>query len=212
MMQKQTRKTSLCSPMASCLPTTTKANNTSVPPKKPPPQTNNNIRSSMSIVEPHQLEKELSQKELSELFVEMSFFARLGFVQPPCCLQCTYRESMKEAIPNMHCGRWVVWRRNAKLMIHPNQLLDNGNLVVVKCTVARQLLAGKLIEGGYKWDQELQQLMIQPRFPSTTATTTNLKKSNNMSTSLLEASKLKNSKSKSTSLLEASKWGGFEIH
>ena len=196
MMQKQTRKTSLCSPMASCLPTATKAN-TSVPQKKPAPQTNNNIRLSMSIVEPHQLEKDLSQKELSELFVEMSFFARLGFVQPPCCLQCTYRESMKEAIPNMHCGRWVVWRRDAKLMIHPNQLLDNGNLVVVKCTVARQLLAGKLVEGGYKWDQELQQLMIQPRFPPTNNNNNN---NNNM----------KNSKS--TSLLKASKWGGFEIH
>jgi hypothetical protein len=212
--QKQARK-SVCSPMAmaSCLPTTTTTRaaaanstntnaNASVPQKKPPAQTNDNIRSSMSIVEPHQLEKDLSSKELSELFVEMSFFARLGFVQPPCCLQCTYRESRKEAIPNTHCGRWVVWRRNAKLMIHPNQLLHNGNLVVVKCTVARQLLAGKSIEGGYKWDQELEQLMIPPLVPTatTTATTTRFKNSN------------KNNNKSSTSLLEASKWGGFEIH
>jgi hypothetical protein len=183
----------------------------------------------MSIVEPHQLETDLSPTQLSELFVEMSFFARLGFVQPPCCLQCTYRESInrnKEAaamIPNnTHCGRWVVWRRNAKRMLHPHDL-DNGNLVVVRCRVARQLLAGKVVPGGYKWDKELQQL-IEPRVNPTTTTNNNNNTTNNTkltttnnnnklkksSTSLLEASNNKLKKS-STSLLEASKWSGFDI-
>jgi hypothetical protein len=204
MMQKQTRRTSLCSPLSmvsSCLPTTTEPE----PASASVAVATNEF--SMAIVEPHQLEKELSQTELSKLFVEMSFFARLGFVQPPCCLQCTYRESMKQDNPNMHCGRWVVWRRNAKLELHPSQL--DGNLVVVKCTVARQLLEGKSVQGGYKWDKELEQLILMEPpavarvVPTTTAmtttTTTKLKNFNN------------NNNKPRTSLLEASKWGGFEI-
>jgi hypothetical protein len=116
---------------------------------------------------------------------------------------------MKQDNPNMHCGRWVVWRRNAKLELHPSQL--DGNLVVVKCTVARQLLEGKSVQGGYKWDKELEQLILMEPpavarvVPTTTAmtttTTTKLKNFNNNN----------NNNKPRTSLLEASKWGGFEI-
>jgi hypothetical protein len=67
-------------------------------------------------------------KLVQQLFVEMCFFARLGFVQPPCCLQCTYKESILEkhlrsqhninpdgilVQPNRNCQRWVAWRKDA---------------------------------------------------------------------------------------------------
>ena len=35
----------------------------------------------------------LSQNiDVKELFVEMTFYSRLGYIQPPCCLHCTYTE------------------------------------------------------------------------------------------------------------------------
>jgi hypothetical protein len=65
-------------------------------------------------------------KNIQNLFVEMCFFARLGFVQPPSCLQCTYKESLSENLrkatssavfsnscPILNCQRWVVWRKDA---------------------------------------------------------------------------------------------------
>jgi hypothetical protein len=33
-----------------------------------------------------------STPNLKELFVEMCFYARLGYIQPPCCLHCTYTD------------------------------------------------------------------------------------------------------------------------
>ena len=112
-----------------------------------------------AIVEPSDMQNGLSQTQLSELFVEMCFFARLGFIQPPCCLRCTYRESMKEGVPNLHCTRWVVWRKNANKLLHPNEL--EGNILVVQCYAARQLLAGKLVEN-WRWDKTSRQL-VRPR-------------------------------------------------
>ena len=37
--------------------------------------------------------------DLSELFVTMCFFARLGFDQPPCCLHCAYHNATKNNSP-----------------------------------------------------------------------------------------------------------------
>lgn len=118
-----------------------------------------NERLDQSIVLPKFLSKELNEDQISELFVETCFFARLGFVQPPCCMQCTYRESMKEAIPNTKCTRWVIWRRDANHVLHPHHLCDNA--IAVRCHTARKLLAGKTV-GSYRWDKYSKKL-IQPR-------------------------------------------------
>lgn len=102
-----------------------------------------------SIAAPKELSRDLTEEQISELFVETCFFARLGFVQPPCCLQCTYRESMKEEVPNKHCGRWVIWRRDANVVLHPSEL-DN-NAIAVRCHASRELLANKTVDN-LKWD------------------------------------------------------------
>ena len=110
----------------------------------------NNGRINASIVHPQELSKELCGNEIADLFVATCFFGRLGLVQPPCCLECTYSESMKEANRNRKCGRWVVWRKNAKQVLHPNGLASNA--VAVRCCAARKLLEGQVVEN-YKWDK-----------------------------------------------------------
>eukprot|EP00529_Nitzschia_sp_RCC80_P021122 CAMPEP_0113462392 /NCGR_PEP_ID=MMETSP0014_2-20120614/12064_1 /TAXON_ID=2857 /ORGANISM="Nitzschia sp." /LENGTH=403 /DNA_ID=CAMNT_0000354245 /DNA_START=118 /DNA_END=1326 /DNA_ORIENTATION=+ /assembly_acc=CAM_ASM_000159 len=101
-----------------------------------------------TIVRPKELERIMNEHLVSELFVDTSFFARLGYVQPPCCMKCTYRESMMGTAPDLKCERWVVWRRNAKQTLHPKSFRDNS--VIVKCRSARQLISGKFVEG-FKW-------------------------------------------------------------
>jgi hypothetical protein len=118
-----------------------------------------NKRASPPIADPSDLSNDLSEHQISELFVETCFFARLGFVQPPCCLQCTYRESMKEAVPNTKCGRWLIWRRDAKHVLHPNHLCDNA--IAVQCHAARRLLAGKTVDN-HRWDN-VNKIMVEPR-------------------------------------------------
>lgn len=108
----------------------------------------NNLRNK-SIIDPKSLRNKFSQDQIANLFVETCFFARLGFVQPPCCLHCTYKESLKEVTPNPECQRWVIWRRDAKTILHPNYVSDNA--VAVQCHAARKLLAGKLVDY-HKWD------------------------------------------------------------
>jgi hypothetical protein len=119
----------------------------------------NNKTRSPPIADPSRLSNDLSEDQISELFVETCFFARLGFVQPPCCLQCTYRESMKEAMPNTKCGRWVIWRRDAKHVLHPHHLCDNA--IAVQCHAARQLLAGKTVHN-HRWDN-VNKMLLAPR-------------------------------------------------
>ena len=48
-----------------------------------------------TIVPPSDLQNVLSEHAVADLFVETCFFARLGFVQPPCCMSCTYKEALK---------------------------------------------------------------------------------------------------------------------
>jgi len=81
-----------------------------------------------------------SDTALQELFVEMCFFARLGLVQPPCCLPCAYAEAREpHAQNNDCCNNWVIWRRDANLPLHPETLGDN--LVFVRCHAVRRLLS-----------------------------------------------------------------------
>ena len=117
---------------------------------------------SATILEPSQLSSTLSDDAISALFVETCFFSRLGFVQPPCCLQCTYRESMmnNENKPNLKCKRWVIWRRNANNPLHPSTL--HNNTMAVQCQTARKLTAGQPVES-YKWDRH-SKLLLEPSY------------------------------------------------
>lgn len=114
------------------------------------------------ILEPAELwngPNRLTEKQTQELFVEMCFFARMGFVQPPSCLQCSYKHSKKENSahkPSKKCTRWVIWRKDAHTLLHP-KLLDN-NLVVVPCHIAQDLLAGKEVDGQV-WNAGRKQLI-----------------------------------------------------
>ena len=93
-------------------------------------------------------------QSLKELFVEMCFFARLGYIQPPCCLKCAYLQNSHSA-----CTRWVVWRRNANEILHPDTLPDN--VVVLPCGSAQQLWQSPHHRtcDGYYWDSRQKQLM-----------------------------------------------------
>lgn len=110
-----------------------------------------------AIVSPRMLSNILSESQVADLFVETCFFARLGFVQPPCCMQCTYREAMEGAAPNTRCGRWVVWRKDATKVLHPKSLL--ANTMSIKCHTARRLLGGERVEG-YQWESK-QKLLVR---------------------------------------------------
>ena len=98
---------------------------------------------------------QIGDEQMQELFVEMCFFARLGYVQPPCCLRCTYREALKDGNAQSNCPRWVIWRKDTNQLLHPNQL--EGNLLMVQCRAAGRLLAGKTIDG-YTWSAERQEI------------------------------------------------------
>eukprot|EP00934_Nitzschia_sp_Nitz4_P001373 Nitzschia sp. Nitz4//scaffold44_size153857//3914//4762//NITZ4_002694-RA/size153857-processed-gene-0.113-mRNA-1//1//CDS//3329552076//1373//frame0 len=107
--------------------------------------TNSTLPSGTAIKEVSSMVKQLSPKEIKALFVETCFFARLGLVQPPCCLKCSYQKNG----PGYACSRWVVWRRNAKHVLHPQSLKEN--VILVQCSAAAPLLEGKVVES-YQWN------------------------------------------------------------
>ena len=112
-----------------------------------------------TIVSPRNLSNLLSEHTRSELFVETCFFARLGFVQPPCCMSCTYREALKGSIPDMECTNWVVWRKNANRVFDPSNNANIGdNALMVQCRSARKLVNGKMVDG-YQWDTRQKMLL-----------------------------------------------------
>jgi hypothetical protein len=104
-----------------------------------------------------------SDASLKELFVEMCFYARLGYVQPPCCLKCAYQNSSSTTTTSADaatdCQRWVVWRRDANDMLHPDTLPDN--VVFLPCFLAQQLLRSpnQMLRDGYVWDPTQKQLI-----------------------------------------------------
>jgi hypothetical protein len=109
-------------------------------------------------------ELSVSDDEFRELFVEMCFFARLGFVQPPCCLHCAYHESMvgkqpppgKSSPKNESCPRWIVWRKDATQLLQPDNL--HGNILLMQCCNVRRILKGEEIEGQV-WMHETKQVV-----------------------------------------------------
>jgi len=123
--------------------------------------TNRNVNEARrpTIVPPRDLANILSEHAISELFVETCFFARLGFVQPPCCMSCTYREALKGNIPDMECQTWVIWRKNANQTFDPsNNTVMSDNALVVQCHTARKLGCGKMVEG-YQWGARQKMLL-----------------------------------------------------
>ncbi|KAL3908338.1 MAG: hypothetical protein SGARI_003108 [Bacillariaceae sp.] len=110
-----------------------------------------------TVVPPASLSTTLSDDDIATLFAETCFFSRLGFVQPPCCMHCTYREAMQQAAPRLDCKRWVIWRRNANIALNPSNISENT--IAVQCHTARKMIAGNVVES-YKWDRT-KKIMVE---------------------------------------------------
>jgi len=93
----------------------------------------------------------LNSDQVSNLFVEMCFFARLGFLQPPCCLYCsfqrcsTHQKTMDQITSGeaTECHRYVVWRKDAKVLLSRDTLA--GNLLLIRCCDAQKLILGEKV-------------------------------------------------------------------
>lgn len=94
---------------------------------------------------------------IKEVFVEMCFYARLGFLQPPCCLRCTYNEAKEQRSVDVTCRRWVVWRKQTDQPLHPDTL--GNNIIMFQCHAVRKLLNGKPVAGQI-WDAKRKQLIV----------------------------------------------------
>jgi hypothetical protein len=108
----------------------------------------------------------IDQTSMEDLFVEMSFFARLGFLQPPSCLKCAYHQTVGQKQQgnttgtgiSKPCNRLVAWRKDANVLLHPDKL--EGNLLVVSCASATKLHKGETVSN-YVWDRK-QRLFTGP--------------------------------------------------
>jgi hypothetical protein len=141
---------------------------TKVPRTNELPKSPADLMNSRAIYLPEDFHQVCAASSLKELFVEMCFYARLGYIQPPCCLQCAYRNSSKTSARSSlesSCTRWVVWRRDANAVLHPDTLAEN--VVFLSCASAQQLLRSPhpMVRDGFLWDPMQKQLI-----PSTTKT------------------------------------------
>ncbi|KAL3809508.1 hypothetical protein ACHAXA_009744 [Cyclostephanos tholiformis] len=119
---------------------------------------------------------------ISDFFVTMCFFARLGFVQPPTCLRCAYRssgcgvgersnDSEKEdarrggrdkgggdfsPTTTSSCNELVPWRRDANIPLHPDKL--EGNISFITCDTAKSLVNGDAYPS-LRWDAKHKRLL-----------------------------------------------------
>jgi len=111
--------------------------------------------------------------QLSDMFVTLCFFARLGFIQPPSCLKCAYRSSgcgdaNKKVRKNTSeepggsgsatpfCSELVPWRIDAGIPLHPDKL--DGNIVFVTCDTAKSLVNGDAYPS-IRWDTRNKRLL-----------------------------------------------------
>ena len=109
---------------------------------------------------PAQVANTLSTKEMENLFIDMSFYARLGFLQAPSCLKCAYRDAhagtdYRDAIAAKGCDRIVLWRKDTSLPIHPDNMQTNS--VVITCATAKAFMRGESVAGVH-WDKNAQKL------------------------------------------------------
>lgn len=99
---------------------------------------------------------------VADLFVTLAFFARLGFVQPPCCLKCAHRESgcgtkaKEDGTRRRSCTELVPWRKDANAKFHPDMIEDN--IIFVTCQTARSLVAGDCY-ADIRWDSKNKRLL-----------------------------------------------------
>ena len=80
---------------------------------------------------------------IKELFVEMCFYARLGYIQPPRCLHCTYTEcytgnTTASSSTTTLCHRYVIWRKDTNLVLDPDTIASN--ILILPCYLVQQLL------------------------------------------------------------------------
>lgn len=115
---------------------------------------NNAATSTMKIWEPLDWGEHIGNDEttIDAIFAEMCLFARLGHHQPPCCLPCGYYKRSN----NTQCNGWVVWRKDAQRLLHPDSIGEN--IVILTCCGARRLLNGGVVDGR-RWDIEEKQLV-----------------------------------------------------
>eukprot|EP00985_Skeletonema_marinoi_P021024 scaffold12664_cov93-Skeletonema_marinoi.AAC.2 len=103
-----------------------------------------------------------TSESVDDLFITMCFYARLGFIQPPSCLQCAHRKSTKknnERNTNTgptSCNNLVPWRRDANVPLHPDGLGDN--LVFVTCETAKSLISGDVYPS-IQWDNKNRRIL-----------------------------------------------------
>mmetsp|Transcript_1284 Transcript_1284/g.2294 ORF Transcript_1284/g.2294 Transcript_1284/m.2294 type:complete len:155 (-) Transcript_1284:13-477(-) len=109
---------------------------------------------------------------MSDMFVTMCFFARLGFIQPPSCLKCAYRSSGcggdgkkkndeklgggQNSSSSSSCSELVAWRRDAGILLHPDKL--DGNIVFITCDTAKSLVNGDAYPS-IRWDTRNKRLL-----------------------------------------------------
>ena len=110
---------------------------------------------------PAQAANTLTRKELEHLFIDTTFYARLGFLQAPSCLKCEYRDAhagvhYRDTVAAKGCGRLVLWRKDTELPIHPDNMQTNS--VVITCATAKALMRGEVV-GGYRWDKNSQKMV-----------------------------------------------------
>jgi hypothetical protein len=110
------------------------------------------------IMDPSQLYNQVPTTLLQRWFCEMCFFARLGFLQPPCCLQCLHHEAMHQGV-HTHCQNMVLWRRNANHKLHPDTLHTPKLMLLVPCTAAKALTEGQVVQNDYYWDGKQRRLI-----------------------------------------------------
>lgn len=91
-------------------------------------------------------------------FVQLCFYARLGFVQPACCMKCLYNEAISGVPKSSDCHEWTIWRKDATIPLHPDHL--KGNLIMVRCGTAQKLANQETVEG-WNWDATSKQLQNQ---------------------------------------------------
>lgn len=114
----------------------------------------------------------IDQEELESIFIQMCFYARLAFVQPPCCLKCAFQkkklnikrdgvdenadknDSIRNSM-NSRCKNLVVWRLDARTSLQPKGL--DENTVLVTCSTAQALLRGESVQN-MKWDAKERKL------------------------------------------------------
>lgn len=113
---------------------------------------------------PEEIANKLDRKQMENLFVEMCFFARLGFLQPPTCLRCAYRaagasrEGTAINVSMKQCNRKILWRKDAKLPIHPDRMQSNS--VIVACQTAQAWMDDGVVSD-LRWDREAMVLSFE---------------------------------------------------